>query len=222
MTHLNHHTVVADSANHPPLRVKGSLICRENISASSVEVFGHLKVHGNVAPGRLKVSGECSITGACDASRVDNFGSLRIRRLQAGHIRSSGYLAASEAVYTLTFEGEGAVRVNSLTAEESITILLGTSCTADQLRTNGAVNIRRSPLLLKRLMGPFRKFTARLIHGASIELEYTTAELVCGEQIRLGPGCNIEEIRYSGSLHVDPKSKVGRAVHMNGPGAPGS
>ncbi|MEK5235229.1 hypothetical protein NST99_05950 [Paenibacillus sp. FSL L8-0470] len=220
MIHLDKHTSVTDALNHPPLKVRGSLIRREDITSACVDVFGHLKALGRVTTGRLKVSGECSITGACLTAKVENFGSLRLHSLQAEHIRSSGYFAASEAIHTLTFLGEGAVRVNSLSAKESITVLLGSSCTADQIRTDGTLIVRRSSLLLKRLMGPFRKLTARLIQGGAIELEYTTAELVCGEQIRVGPGCDIQEIRYSGSLHVDPKSKVGRAVHTNGSGGP--
>lgn len=214
MIHPDQPASVTDTTSQPPLKVRGSLIRREDISSSFVDVFGHLKVHGSVTTGRLKVSGECSITGPCLATKVENIGSLRMYTLQAEHIRSSGYLAVTEEMNTLTFLGEGAVRLNSLHAKEYITIVLGSSCTADELSTDGSLRVKRPSLLLKRLMGPFRKLTCRLIQGAEIELEYTRAELVCGDEIRIGPGCDIREIRYSGSLHVDPKSKVGKTAHI--------
>lgn len=198
--------------DHSPLIVRGSLIRREDITASSINVFGHLNARGNVTAAQLKVSGECSITGHCLAGSAENLGSLRVRSLQAEHVKSAGYLSAAEEIHTRTFLAKGAVRLHSLFAAESVDIRLGSPSTADQLHSKGTVTVKRSSRLLNVLMGPLRKLSCRCVQGDNVDLEHTTARLVSGKNIRIGPGCDIQEIRYSVSLKMDGNAKVGSAV----------
>ncbi|WP_151733058.1 hypothetical protein [Paenibacillus tengchongensis] len=204
-----------------PLKVMGSLICREDIRASFIHVFGHLKANGMVATARLKVSGDCSIAKACHAESIENLGSLRLHSLQARHVHSSGYLSAAGPMRVATFAAKGAVKLQSLEAADSIEIVLGNTSTAERLTSSGWVHIRRSFPKLGFHMGSFRRLACGLIQGASLRLEYTSARLVCGTDIAVGPGCDIGEIRYSHSLTVAPGSKVGRSFHCNDAGDTG-
>ncbi|UQZ35167.1 hypothetical protein C2I18_17530 [Paenibacillus sp. PK3_47] len=208
------------TAEQPPLKVRGSLLRRDDITASAVHVIGHLNARGNVTAAELKVSGECRIAGRCTAARTENLGSLRVRSLQAEHIKSAGYLSAAEAIHTLTFFAEGAVRVHSLFSAESLEIRLSSSCTADQLQSNGTLTVKRASRIFNALMGPLRKLNCRYIHGDMVDLEHTAARLVSGKDIVIGPGCEIQEIRYSASLKVDGNAKVGAAIFTLEPEGP--
>lgn len=200
------------SAGQPQLKVRGSLLRRDDITASSVNVFGHLNARGKVTAAELKVSGECSIAGHCYTGRTENLGSLRVHSLKSDHIRSTGYLSATNEISTLTFLAKGAIRLNTLYAAKSVEIILGSPCTADQIRTEGSVTIKRFSGMLNALMGPLRKLSCRHIQGDIVNLEHTTARLVSGRDIRIGPGCDIQEIRYSASLKVSGNAKVGASV----------
>ncbi|MFF2017677.1 hypothetical protein [Paenibacillus sp. NPDC058177] len=197
-----------------PLKVKGSLLRRDDIVATSVEVLGVLTARGSITTARLKVSGECSVANACVARQVKNLGSLRTRSLQAENISSSGYLSATQETTTGSFYAEGAVRMKRLTARNSIEIRLGNACSIDEMSAGGEISVLLSSTPFSFLMGPFRKMNCCSITGTTIRLERTTANLVCGEDVTIGPGCIIQELHYSKSLTVESKSKVKKVVFL--------
>lgn len=124
-------------------------------------------------------------------------------------------MSVAENAAAGTFYAEGAVNIKSLNADSSIEIRLGNRSTVEVMRAGGDIIVKPSSKLINALMHPFRKLTCTTIEGTSITLYRTTAELVCGEEIIVGPGCTIGEIRYSKSLTVDLKSQVDRTVFLN-------
>jgi cytoskeletal protein CcmA (bactofilin family) len=199
----------------PPLKVRGSLILQEDLRADTVNVVGHLSVKNNVVTSKLKVSGDCSIGGHCRADQVINLGSLRIQHIQADRLQSSGYFSVAQDAAVETFYAEGAVKIHRLTAESSIELRLGNKSTIDVIKSSGTITVKPSLKLMNALIPYFRKLTCETIEGTSISLYRTTANLVCGEDIIIGPGCSIGEVQYSKSLTVDPKSQVDRTVFLN-------
>jgi cytoskeletal protein CcmA (bactofilin family) len=197
------------------LKVRGSLIRHEDVHAVTVDVIGHLSTQRNVTTSKLKVSGDCSIGGYCRADQVTNLGSLRVQHIQADRLESSGYFSVAEDAAVETFYAEGAVKINRLTAGTSIELRLGNRNTIEVIKSCGSITVKPSSKLMNALMHYFRKLTCKTIEGTSITLYRTTADLVCGEEIIIGPGCSIREVRYSKSLTVDPKSKVDRTLFLN-------
>ncbi|WP_339281758.1 hypothetical protein NST94_05440 [Paenibacillus sp. FSL H8-0282] len=211
----NNNTYERTDMIDPPLKVRGSQFVRENINTVTVDVFGHLSTKGSVSTSKLKVSGDCTIGGNCKANQVNNLGSLRVQNIQADNLRSSGYMSVAENAAAGTFYAEGAVKIKRLTADSSIEIRLGNRSTVEVMRAGGNIIVKPSSKLINALMHPFRKLTCTTIEGTNITLYRTTADLVCGEEIIVGPGCTIGEIRYSKSLTVDLKSQVDRTVFLN-------
>lgn len=199
----------------PPLNVRGSQIIHENVQAVTVHVIGHLNVSKNVTTSNLKVSGDCRIAGNCNAGQVNNLGSLRVQHIKADKVVSAGYLSVAQEAVTGAFYAEGAVKIQSLTANADIEIRLGNKSTIEIMRTRSNIIVKPSSKLINTVMQPFRKLTSESIEGQNITLYRTRAKLVCGEEIVVGPGCSIDEIRYSKSLTVHPKSKVGKTVYSD-------
>jgi cytoskeletal protein CcmA (bactofilin family) len=199
----------------PPLKVRGSLTLKEDVRADTIDVVGHLSTQKNVTTAKLKVSGDCSIGGYCRAEQVINLGGLRVQHIQADRLQSSGYFSAAQDAAVDTFYAEGAVKINRLTAGSSIELRLGNRSTIEVMRTSGTITVKPSLKLMNALIPYFRKLTCETIEGTSISLYRTTANLVCGEDIIIGPGCSIGEVQYSKSLTVDPKSQVDRTVFLN-------
>ncbi|AIQ51028.1 hypothetical protein [Paenibacillus sp. FSL R7-0331] len=205
-------------ADMPPFKVRGAHTRREDLTASSVDVFGQFNASGTVTAGRLKVSGECRIARHCLAEQVDSFGSLRVHSMEAEHVRSSGYLSAAEDITAVTFLAKGAVQLGRLTATESVILRLSARSRIDQLTTQGSLTVSGSLLAFPLLKGPFYRLDCRQLEGNYIDLEYTEAELVCGSRISIGPGCRIQEVRYSESLHIDKASTVNTIIKLNNKG----
>lgn len=199
----------------PPLNVRGSQMIPENVQAVTVHVIGHLNVSKNVTTTNLKVSGDCRIAGNCEAGQVNNLGSLRVQHIKADKVVSSGYLSVAQEAVAETFYAEGAVKIKRLTADRDIEIRLGNRSTIEIMRSGSNIIVKPSSKLINTVMQPFRKLTCESIEGQNITLYRTTAKLVCGEEVVVGPGCSIGEIRYSKSLTVHPKSQVGKTVYSD-------
>ncbi|AKG34123.1 hypothetical protein [Paenibacillus durus] len=209
---VQHDQDILDASNGMPLKVKGSLTKREDVRRTSVEVVGYLRVLGSMTTSKLKVLGDCSIRNQCQATQVENLGSLRVHCLQAGRVTSLGYLSVSKKAAAGCFQAEGAVRIESLIASESIDIRLSSICRVGTMKAGGNITVRPFSRPFNFFMRPFLRLRCESVQGVNVTLCQTEAKLVCGEEIIIGPGCTIQEVRYSKSLQTDPGSYVENAV----------
>jgi len=53
-----------------------------------------------------------------------------------------------------------------------------------------------------------------LIEADEISLEATVAKMVRGKRVTIGPGCRIDQVEYTESLQIDPKSVVREQVRV--------
>ncbi|MHA6529533.1 hypothetical protein [Paenibacillus sp. BAC0078] len=205
-------------AQAPPVKVRGSLVRRGNMEASLVNVVGHLHVEGDLKAEKLKIKGECSIRHSCQVNEVALLGSLRTEALQTTRVNSSGYLSVTQEAAAEDFQADGSVRINSLSCARTIHIRLGSRCRIKHMTAGEKITISPSSRLINILMRPFRRLSCETIEGAAVTLYRTTASIVSGEDIIIGPGCIIQEVRYSRSLTVDSKSRVDKIVQINDTG----
>ncbi|MGL5712059.1 MAG: hypothetical protein ACRCX2_03500 [Paraclostridium sp.] len=52
------------------------------------------------------------------------------------------------------------------------------------------------------------------LEGDNITLENCEARVVRGKNIEIGKNCNIKNVEYSGSIKIDPKSKVEKSYKI--------
>lgn len=74
---------------------------------------------------------------------------------------------------------------------------------------------------LHKIIAPFlgskrelNKLTTEVIEGTIINISNTNAKIVRGHDVRLGPGCDIGEVEYSGKLEVDALAIVGKQTKI--------
>lgn len=183
-----------------------------------MNIVGHLHVEGDLKAAELKIKGECSIGHSCQADEVAILGSLRAGSLRADRVHSAGYLSVAQEAVADDFQADGSVRINSLSCAGTIYIRLGSRCMITHMTAGEKIAISPSSRLINLLMSPFRRLSCETIEGAAVTLYRTTASLVSGEDIIIGPGCIIQEVRYSRTLVVDSKSRVDKTIQINGPG----
>lgn len=202
-------------APNKPLKINGSRICRGDMDASHVEVLGHLHVSGSLTTARLRVRGECSIGLSCNTQELNSFGSLRVAELRGVSITSNGYLSVTGEAAAEEFKAEGCVRIDRLSCIGTIRIKLGALCKIRHMTSEGDIIVSPSSRLLPVPLSPFRKLRCEIIEGADLTLSRTQADLVCGQNVTLGPGCSIREIRYRDTLTIHPLSHIGKIIQMN-------
>jgi cytoskeletal protein CcmA (bactofilin family) len=177
----------------------GHMNLNSDLTAEEAECNGIMKIKGNLSIGKMKVDGvlsvgenlrgdSCtlngmiSIKGDCELEELTGEGSFNVAGLlSAGHV---------------DFKLQGQGKANEIGVESLVIRQV----------SNGFWN--------KMLSGVIPKFRAELstrtIEGDFIDLEHTTADIIRGNIVIIGPGCNVGRIEYRDQITVHPDAKVGK------------
>ena len=191
-------------------KIEGSAQCESLSSSGAFSVGAGLTVQTLVAgSGSLQVAeqltaDEIRSTGSLDA------GCIHCRAFScSGFCKVSGDLEAETAVLT------GAAEIGGLLNAETVEI---SANRAVRISAVGGSSIRILRKDAASFLGLFRTGSgcAKIgsIEGDEIELEAVEAEIVRGRNVRIGEGCRIGCVEYSGTLTADPGT-VGKSVQTS-------
>ena len=184
----------------------GLVAIRGRIIAGSVASKGTLEVGGSVTTtGALVSAGETTIAGTAQAGSFDGQGLVTIGASMTvpgtarwnGLLQVGGDLTAGATEFEGRFEVEGAVAVAELHGK-----LRGTS-RAHSVRADRAIVLRRAGRF-----GGAGTLTVDQIEAQTVEVEGVRAQLVRGQSVVVGPGCEI--VRVEGTVRsVHRSSTIG-------------
>lgn len=165
------------------LSISGTATINGDVKAGTMTVSGTGDVRGNVAADILKVAGSATVSGRVDAQRVEIRGTTKI----------GGDVSAE------VFDAQGVFSVNGLLNAGTVNIRLYGGCDARD------IGGERIEVALGKTWGwiPFfgeRNLTADSIEGDVVVLEYTRAKVVRGHDVRIGDGCEIDLVEYTGTF----------------------
>ena len=178
-------------------RVQGPLI------AEVARVAGACNFEGDVHVEEFRSAGSVRIAGNLHAEEVETSGSLQVDgSIEAEEITTSCSLQVKGDVKGEEFRSSGSIRIDGGLKAEEIDIDLG--------GTSKIPTIEGAEITVKATGGFFRvrgELTAERIAGAEVELEATTAALVKGEEVTIGPHCKIDVVEAR-ELTVHQSSEV--------------
>ena len=193
------------------VRINGSASARGDVSAEAIVVNGTAEFKGSVSARVLDASGSASVGGDLDAGKVHVKGSLSVAGgMKATDVILHGMLEVAGDCQTETLIGDGAFDIGGLLNAGRVEVRIYGPCKA---RDIGCERIGVKP---GRRVAWFRswmdkRLTADTIEGDAIVLEYTTANVVRGHDVRLGTGCDVALVEYSGTFVRADDAKVGEA-----------
>jgi cytoskeletal protein CcmA (bactofilin family) len=207
-----------------------------------LEISGMGTISGSVKGGQLVSSGTGSVGGEVDVSVVESSGNLKIcgeakvgelhnngrmrfeRGLKAEKMVSHGLLSVGGDLEAEDFYSQGSFSVGGLLNAQKMNIEIHGYCQAKEI--GGEEILVRSGRyislsILSKLVSPFLgqgreldRLTADLIEGTVVSLEYTTAKVVRGNKIKLGPGCVIDLVEYTDTIDIDPQATVKKHIKI--------
>ena len=193
-------------------KVAGTGDVQGKLTATTVSVSGTATFSGDVTAGNMTVSGTADVHGALKADLLKVAGSATVDgRVDAQRIEVRGTTKIGGDVQAEVFDAQGVFSVGGLLNAGTISIRLYGGCDA---RDIGGEHIEVAlgktwPFL------PFfgeRNLTADSIEGDVVILENTRAKVVRGGDVRIGNGCEIDLVEYSGSLAAASGVKSSRKV----------
>lgn len=184
-------------------RVSGSAQVRGSLECADARIAGSCDVDGDLHCTDFRSAGSTRISGSLHAEDVAVSGSLEVAKdIQASDVASSGALRVAGEVHAQDFRSTGSILVAGTMKVEDVDIELGGSSKV------GAIEGRDIRI---RMTGGFLRargdLTADRIVGDDVQIEGTTASLVQGQDVHIGPHCRIEKV-IAHELVVHESSEV--------------
>jgi cytoskeletal protein CcmA (bactofilin family) len=180
-------------------KVAGTGDVQGKLKATTVSVSGTATFNGDVDAGNMTVSGTADVRGSLRADVLKVAGSTTVSgRVAAQRIEVRGTTKIGGDVQSEVFDAQGVFSVGGLLNAGSVTIRLYGGCDARDIggeRIDVALG-KTWPFL------PFfgeRNLTADSIEGDVVILENTRAKVVRGCDVRIGAGCEIDLVEYTGT-----------------------
>lgn len=202
------------------IRASGAARFQGSVKAKEIEVSGSAKFAGRVEADTLETSGSCGIEGDADVKEFRSSGAQRVGgSLRSHYVRVSGVLSVARDVETDVFTSSGKFEIGGLLSADRIEVkLVGDS----QVREIGGehIDIRASSGFIfgfrltrgLRLGFGIGTLTVSEIEGDQVHIEATSADVVRGKTVYIGPGCRIGRVEYADSLGVHPEAEVRERV----------
>jgi len=200
------------------VKIAGSLEVKNDLEAENVSVTGSLFVGNNLTVNNLfKIAGSANIKGNVKGGRVKIAGKLKATDVECDYFRSSGKvilrkLKADEVFIELhsstchinVIEGNDIeVRLQEEDEEDTVTRII-----------SRALSILFECFSLETLEKEGKLYSSK-IKGKNIYLENTVCELVEGDFVEIGPGCEIDKVVYKYELIGHPESRVKESVKIS-------
>ncbi len=190
--------------------IDGDLECDE------LQINGLGCVHGNVKTNTVRVAGKSEISGNLDGHDFVIDGMTEVGgTVSAGHIENRGMLKISKDCNSEAFRSQGGFVIGGLLNADKVDI---TTYVFSKAREIGGeeIEIRAGSGfgLKKFLISIFPNWqidqglTADTIEGDTIYLENATVKVVRGKDVKIGPGCHIDNVEYRNTYHQDAGATV--------------
>lgn len=201
-------TIVND-VESSSFHVYGTSEAVENLKTGSVKVFGEAEIKQNMEAEDTLIMGTMMVGGNAHLKKIKIFGLLEVgERLTGDEANIKGSIAVNGDVEYETFDSSGGFEIKGLLTADTIKVGLRFGQSSAEEIGGGKITVKkRSNSLL-----PFGKevgfLTANVIEGDDIYLENTKADMVRGNKVKIGPGCQIGVVEYRDDFTQDSKATI--------------
>ncbi|MEI4620330.1 cytoplasmic protein [Bacillus cereus] len=186
----------------------GTSDVRGDMTAKSYIVYGDSEVQGSLHAEYLKVYGNTQVQRDCHINKTKIRGMLEVNgKLSGNFVDIKGGLTVKEDIEVEELLLVGGLENEGLLNAENINIILRYE--GSKVREIGGkkITVRKKARFI-----PFTSHTGNLqtsiIEGDDIYLEHTVAEIVRGNNVTIGPGCEISVVEYHTSFNQKRRSVV--------------
>ncbi len=179
--------------------INGEAIVKGGLESNFMSINGQLDIDGDANVKEVKIRGTINADGSLISEKIDLLGNINVKHDCNSEI----------------FKSRGVFVIGGLLNANNIDINLFGKCQVKEIGGE-TIQIRR---MQKELFNRFLKyivaefvFTGQLvtetIEGDDIYIEYTTAKIVRGNNVKIGKGCDIGLVEYKNSFEQDKSSRI--------------
>ncbi|CAH2715070.1 hypothetical protein BACCIP111895_02254 [Neobacillus rhizosphaerae] len=189
----------------------------ENVTAGSVKIIGEAEFQGNIEVKETLVMGTMKVDGKAYLKKVKILGLLEVgEKLSGDEATIKGSIVVNGDVEYERFDSSGDFEIKGLLTADTIMVGLRFGQSSAEEIGGGKITVKRK----KNSLFPFGKevgfLTAKVIEGDDVYLENTKADIVRGNMVKIGPGCQIGLVEYTNELAHDPSSTIKQSQKNKG------
>lgn len=182
-------------------KLTGTADIKGNLEAAEFTIIGTINIDSDAVVNEFKIYGESKVKGNASVEKAEIF----------------GFLDISGECNTETFIAKGPFKIGGLLNAGNIDIEMYCKCQVKEIGGE-RISIRRgTDMLIKKIIKSFYmpkdyylgQLVTDSIEGDDIYLEYVKAKVVRGNNVEIGPGCEIDLIEYMNTIKQHEASSVG-------------
>lgn len=186
--------------------IRGQATCSGTIKAGRLSVMGNVFSRDHAIADTIGIMGEANFGGGLRAGRLSCTGSVVVRGdAKVDTVRLRGSLEVRGSCEAEQFVADGAFQIDGMLNAGVVDLtLIGPS----HVREIGGekIMVRRRSLIhfANRLLGKSMHsgLSADVIEGDDVHLVHTSAAVVRGNRVTIGPGCSIGLVEYKQSCRI--------------------
>lgn len=202
------------------LKTTGTCDIRGNVKAKTAKFTGTADIKGNLEAEEFAIVGKIDVEHDAAIKEFKIYGEVNVKgNASVENAQIFGFLNINGECNTETFMARGPFKIGGLLNAGTIDIEMHSKCHVKEIG-GGKIQVRRGKEMLikkfiKSLYMPKDFYQGQLvtdsIEGDDIYLEHTVAQVVRGNNIEIGPGCEIGLIEYKNNLIKSEGSNVGNS-----------
>ncbi|PEX54550.1 polymer-forming cytoskeletal protein [Bacillus thuringiensis] len=192
------------------VQLNGKGTVNGNVECEQFECNGYGAVTGDLKSSSARISGSGKVDGTVHAETMRIDGKATITQdVKANSLKIAGKGTIGGNVTGEEFKVNGQATIDGLLSADEININIHGTCRAKEIGGQTIkVKHRLSTFsrLFKSVFG--MQLEAELLEGDNIDIDYAHIRTVRGNNVTVGPNCEIELIEYTGVLTVDKSANV--------------
>ncbi|SFI78226.1 MULTISPECIES: cytoplasmic protein [unclassified Bacillus (in: firmicutes)] len=199
---------ILDDIDCDAFKTYGASEVQGNVKAHMVTVFGETKIRGDLHSENVKVNGNLEVSGPAEVKRTKVRGMFDIGENFTGEeIDITGGINVKGNLEAEDFTLNGGFTITDMLNAGNINIILRYEHSNVKEIGGEKITVQK-----KSSFFPFSKhggyLHANIIEGDEIYLEYTKADVVRGNNVTIGPECEIGVVEYHESYKNADQSIV--------------
>ena len=189
--------------------VYGTSEALENVTTGSMKVLGEAEFKGNIVAQETLVMGTMEVAGKTLLKKMKILGTLDVGgSLSGDEANIKGSISVGGDVEYENFESSGGFEIKGLLNADTIKIALRFGESSAEEIGGGKITIKRKKNSLLPFVGVEGSLIAKVIEGDDIYLENTKADIVRGNMVKIGPGCQIGMVEYTKGFTENVNSSI--------------
>lgn len=191
-----------------------------NLTCQAFHCNGKGKISGHVVSRVFKVQGMCKVMGKLESLEIRIDGTITADDgIVSEKVLCNGAMSLDAGCKAETFQASGKVEIFGLLHADQVKLELLAKCRVRNVKGSEVI-IRQGDSKgewMQKILSSFvgvPQLIVESIEGDYIKLEHTKAKIVHGDNIIIGPGCEIERVEYKSHLSIDERSEVKQRVML--------